>query len=109
MLMKLLLIPTIMLSCGLTFGQQHIYSYSFSGVMDSSFVEQLQTETMDVKGVDAAKAKYKVEKNRGEVIIYTIEDKSKKDPFVFSPSSIKAIFIRHDLKPGQFIELKTSK
>ena len=107
--MKLLLVAMFMLFCALTFGQQRVYSYSFSGVMDSSFVEQLQSESMDVKGVDAAKAKYKVKKSRGEIIIYTIEDKSKKDPFVFSPSSIKAIFIRHDLKPGQFIELKTSK
>lgn len=107
--MKLLFGAILFFSCTFAYGQQRVYSYSFSGVMDSSFVEQLQSETMEVEGVNAAKAKYKVEKKRGEIIIYTSEAKNEKDPFVFSPSSVKAIFIRHELDPGQFIQLKTSK
>jgi formylmethanofuran dehydrogenase subunit D len=107
--MKLLLTSVCILLCSIAFAQQKVYSYSFSGEIDSSFVKQLENESMQIDGVKAAKAKYKVGSKKGEVILYVTEDNDKKDPHVFNPASIKAIFIRYDLKPGQFIAIKTSK
>lgn len=97
--------------CAVTysFAQQHSYSYSFSGAIDSSFVKQLEEETMNIDGVYAAKARYKLEKQRGEIIIYTQEDHKQKDPHVFSPADVKAILLHHNLIPGQFVQLKSSK
>ncbi len=108
--MKLLLLSTLCIFLFSTaFAQQRVYSYSFSGEIDSSFVLQLENESIQIEGVEAAKAKYKVAGKKGEVILYVNEAKDKKDPFVFNPSSIKAIFIRYDLIPGRFIAIKTSK
>lgn len=88
---------------------QSAYSYSFSGAIDSSFVGQIEAEAMKLDGVVAAKAKYKVEKRMGEVLIYTQEDDQQKEPYVFSPGELKAVFIRNNLQPGELIQLKTSK
>lgn len=107
--MKLLLVITCAFILTVAYGQQRVYSYSFSGNIDSSFVKQLELESLKIEGVVSAKAKYKVAKQKGEIILYTEKDHEKKDPSVFSPSGIKAIFERYNLMPGQFIQLKTSK
>lgn len=107
--MKLLLVIACAFALTNTYGQEHVYSYSFSGDIDSSFVKQLEDESLKVEGVVSAKAKYKVAKQQGEIILFTKEDPEKKDPSVFSPTAIKAIFKRYNLNPGRFIQLKTSK
>ncbi len=107
--MKLLLTSLYVLIFFFAFSQQEVYSYSFSGHIDSSFVKQLENESMQIEGIEAAKARYKVASEKGEVILYVSQNKEKKDQYVFNPSAIKAIFIRYDLKPGRFIAIKTSK
>lgn len=92
----------------ISLGQQQ-YSYSFSGEIDSSFVEQLEADVMVLEGVSAAKGKYKVEKGMGEIIVFTEQDSERKDPYVFSPAEIKAIFKKYKLTPGRFVELKSTK
>jgi hypothetical protein len=107
--MKLILGLICLCTFTCSFAQQHSYSYSFSGTIDSSFVKQLEEETMNIDGVYAAKARYKVEKQKGEIIIYSQEDDKQKDPHVFSPADVKAMLLRHNLSPGQFVQLKSSK
>lgn len=107
--MKLLFGSLIFLMTAfLSLGQQQ-YSYSFSGEIDSSFVKQLEAEAMKLEGVTAAKARYKVERGKGEIILYTATDENRKDPYVFSPAEIKAIFKKYKLTPGRFVELKHTK
>lgn len=106
--MKLLL--TVLLCWfGFQVWGQSAYSYSFSGKIDSSFVQQLEKDAMRLDGVTAAKARYKVEKAMGEVLIYTRKDDQRKDPYLFSPEELKAVFIQYNLKPGELIQLKNSK
>ncbi len=107
--MKLLLALFCLTLSTLSFSQEELYSYSFSGDIDSAFVKELEKESMKIEGVTSVKAKYKVEKKMGELLIYTKKDESKKDPFIFSPAEIKAIILRNGLKPERFIQLKSSK
>lgn len=87
------------------FAQEHQYSYSFSGEMDSIFVEDLSLQISKIEGVKEAKGRYKVEKGAGEIFIYTIESKNEHNQTPFSPTKVKEIFIKNRLTPLDFRKL----
>lgn len=107
--MKLLFGFFLAIVLSINVAAQERYAYSFSGEIDSSFVKQLEEEVMLLDGVQSAKAKYKIQKRRGEIIISSQLKKGSKNPYVFSPVEIKAILQRHNLVPGELILLTSHK
>lgn len=89
----------------LLFSQESRYSYSFSGEMDSIFVEELSRQITSLDGVKEAKGRYKVEKQMGEIIIFTIEGRDENNEYPFNASHVKAVFIKNKLTPLDFRKL----
>jgi hypothetical protein len=89
----------------LLFSQENRYSYSFSGEIDSVFVEELSRQIINLKGVKEAKGRYKIEKKRGEIIIFTNESKDENNQNPFNPSLVKEVFIKNKLTPLDFRKL----
>src|SRR5690554_7093683 len=89
------------------FAQEHQYSYSFSGEMDSIFVEDLSLQISKIEGVKEAKGRYKVEKGAGEIFIYTIESKNEHNQTPFSPTKVKEIFIKNRRSEEHTSELQS--
>ena len=87
------------------FSQEEHYSYSFSGEMDSIFVEELSRQISKIEGVKEAKGRYKVEKKMGEIFIFTIESKDENNQNPFNPSKVKEILIKNRLTPMELIKL----
>lgn len=94
-----LLLPLVL------FSQEHHYSYSFSGKMDSVFVEELSRQISTIKGVKEAKGRYKIEKEMGEIFIFTNEAKDENNQNPFNSALVKQVFIKNKLTPLDLIKL----
>lgn len=84
------------------------YRYSFSGAMDSIFINEISAQVGKLDGVIQAKGRYKIEKSMGEIFIIISdlpqEENSEQKPF--SPIDVKAILLKNKLTPLDFNRLK---
>jgi hypothetical protein len=104
---KIILLMFSVFFYALTFAS--IYSYSFSGKMDISQISNYEKECLKFNQVLSVKIKYKVDSQKGEVIIITKEipkDKSRQGMELFTPTDIKNFLISKGLTPMTFKELK---
>src|SRR5690554_8106584 len=79
------------------FAQEHQYSYSFSGEMDSIFVEDLSLQISNFEGERGARGLYKFEKGAGEIYIYTIECKRAHTKSYFTHTNERDFFHKYNV------------
>jgi hypothetical protein len=99
------LLSTLMLCWpSLTFAQQ-FYSYPFSGKIQN--IEKLETELLQVEGVNSCKIRWKEEAVSGEILLdlkpYTKQEDLKNPDTLIQ---IKKIVLDSGLTPHDLVELK---
>lgn len=93
----------LILSLSFCFGQN--YSYSFTGKVDTLFLNELAIDISKVEGVKEVKWRFKEEKEAGEFIIFTSNYANKSNPFPFEPADVKELMLSNRLTPLKLIEL----
>lgn len=82
---------------------QHLWSYGFSANVDSSDVQRIAKQIMELPGVYKAKGLYKPEKDRGQILIYTLyykkEEQGEGSQSPFDINKVRKILEENNLQP----------
>lgn len=90
------------------FGFSQDYSYSFNGKIDSDQINLIEQRCSELPEVTSAKLKYKLESEKGEIIIHVEPIKAFGEARQeFSAADFKKILQSFGLTPLDFIELGT--
>ena len=87
------------------FSYSQTFTYTFSGGLNASKIEQIEKECAKINSVSIAKLKYKEDSEKGELIIVLKENQKSLRPEAdnqFSPIDIKRIMIDNSLSPLSF-------
>ena len=90
------------------FGFSQNYAYSFSGSLTTEQISQIEKRFSEQPEVTSAKLKYKLNSQKGEVILFVKPSNSVGEGSVgFSAADIKKVLQSFGLSPIDFVELKT--
>lgn len=90
------------------FGFSQNYAYSFSGTLSSEQITQIEERCAAQPEVTSAKLKYKLNSQKGEIILFVEPNNSAGEGSVgFSAADIKQVLQSFGLSPIDFVELKT--
>ena len=90
------------------FGSSQNYAYSFSGALTTEQIAQIENRCSEQPEVTYAKLKYKLDSQKGEVILFVEPNISAGERNVgFSAADIKQVLQSFGLTPIDFVELKT--
>lgn len=90
------------------FGFSQNYAYSFSGSLTPEQIVQIEERCSEKPEVTSAKLKYKLDSQKGELILFVEPNNSANEGNVgFSAAHIKQVLQSFGLAPIDFVELKT--
>lgn len=90
------------------FGFSQNYAYSFSGALTTEQITQIENRCSEQPEVTSTKLKYKLDSQKGEVILIVEPNNSLGEARVgFSAVDIKQVLQSFGLTPIDFVELKT--
>lgn len=90
------------------FGFSQNYAYSFSGALTTEQITQIENRCSEQPEVTSAKLKYKLDSQKGEVILFVEPNISAGEGNAgFSAADIKQVLQSFGLSPIDFVELKT--